>query len=45
MDQYTKEVVELLQDVEKAAFVPPSQPEKVEAVVGGILKPSAGIIE
>jgi len=33
MDQYTKEVVELLQDVEKAAFVPPSQPEKVEAVV------------
>jgi hypothetical protein len=36
MDRWTKEVVELLRDVEKAAWLPPAQPEKVRTVVSKI---------
>lgn len=37
MDKWTKEAVELLRDVEKAAWLPPAQPEKVLTVVSKIV--------
>lgn len=36
MEKWTKEVVELLRDVEKATWLPPAQPEKVRTVVAKI---------
>lgn len=36
MDTWTKEAVELLREVEKAAWLPPAQPEKVSTVVSKI---------